>query len=132
MKTIMLIKTSESFDSSRFKKAEKEPFDQFVEAGLITNSEKNLRSKIDSILRSIENLTEKRLRIEYEIKKQKKSLYRKRQELKRSSKTTRRKISLSLESVSNSGSLPIELDSRELRRLDSILLEKSNRILEQD
>lgn len=44
---------------------------QLEEAQVISTSEKNLRSKIDSIVRSLENLSEKRARIDFEIKRQK-------------------------------------------------------------
>jgi len=102
------------------------------EAGLITTSERNLRSKLDSILRSIENLQQKRERIDYEIKKQKASLSRKRQELTRSHKSTiRKKALVSESSESNSSTVLIE-DFKELQRLDSITLQKSDRILDQD
>jgi hypothetical protein len=99
------------------------------ETGIITTPEKNLRSKIDSILRSLENLTNKKLRIEFEIKKQKASLVRKRQELKKSSKSTTLRGKVALEN-SNPKPENLEAEIQELRRLDSILLESSNRMLE--
>jgi hypothetical protein len=53
---------------------------------IIQTPAKNLSSKIDSILRSIENLTEKKLRIEFEIKKQKKESSSQERRTKESSK----------------------------------------------
>lgn len=67
------------------------------EAGVISEPEQNLRSKVDSLVRSIENLTAKRLRIEYEIKMQKRSLARKRMELKKGSKHSKAKLESALE-----------------------------------
>lgn len=98
---------------------------------LISTPDKNLRSKIDSILRSLENLTEKKARIEFEIKRQKKSLARKRAELKRVSRTNSAKISVSFET-----GIPI-LDDQipeevlTLQRLDSKLLQESSQALEE-
>lgn len=102
-----------------------------AENKVITDSNKNLRSKIDSILRAIENLSQKKLRIEFEIKKQRKSLIRKRQELKRVSKTNHIKFKAALE-AGNLVSDDIEKDRVWLRRLDSILLQESERALDQD
>lgn len=105
---------------------------RFEEAGLITTSERNLRSKLDSILRSIENLQQKKERIEFELKKQKASLIRKRQELTRSHKSlTNRKVSVSEGSESDS-SIVLSETFKELRRLDSITLQISDRVLDQD
>lgn len=76
------------------------------EAGVISEPEQNLRSKVDSLVRSIENLSAKKLRIEYEIKKQKRSLARKRMELKKGSKHSKAKLESALESgllIENSG-----------------------------
>lgn len=98
--------------------------------GQISTADKNLRSKIDSILRSLENLSNKKLRLEFEIKKQKKSLYRKRQELKRVTRSNQKKVSLTLESGDLPDDLFDETDLRDLRRLDSILLEESSRQLD--
>lgn len=97
-------------------------------ANLINDSEKNLRSKIDSIIRSIENLSEKKLRIEFEIKKQKQSLERKRQELKKSSKSTKLKVKAALES----GSIYVSPEGSDANFVDNYLLRVSNQILEQD
>lgn len=100
-------------------------------SGIITDSGKNLRSKIESISRSIENLQEKKLRIEFEIKRQKKSLVRKREELKKETSRTSAKVSLALESDSFYNLL-LEDDFQQLRAIDSRLLSESSRVLEQD
>lgn len=107
----------------------KEDLDFLREAKVITTADKNLRCKIDSILRSLENLSAKKLRIEYEIKKQKKSLLRKRQELKKVSKSNQKKLTIALES-GNLIESPSEEELSFLRRLDSILLEESSQQLE--
>lgn len=102
-----------------------------AEAKVISDSDKNLRSKIDSILRSLENLSAKQARIEFEIKKQKKSLTRKRQELKKVQKSTSRKLSVAIEEqTSIQGIFLDDIDQQALRRLDSRLLAESSRILE--
>jgi hypothetical protein len=97
----------------------------------ISDSSKNLRSKIDSIVRSIENLSQKKLRIEFEMRKQQQSLTRKRQELKKRSRSNRIKVRAALESSNTD----LEQDSakkeiEELLRLDSILLQESDRVLD--
>ena len=100
------------------------------EATLISTPAKNLSNKLDSILRSLENLAQKKARIEYEIKKQKSSLFRKREELKKVQKSYRKKARLSLES-----SDPIVAQSvQELQRFSkrcSQLLTESQRVLDQ-
>lgn len=96
--------------------------------GVISTSEKNLRSKIESIVRSLENLQTKQERINYEIRKQKRSLARKREELKRVSKGNRARTTLTMESVADPSKL-IERSS-ELSRLDSYLLQESSRLLD--
>jgi hypothetical protein len=116
------------------RKAEMNPetkhlLDSLSESKLIKDPDKNLRSKIDSIVRSLENLSEKKLRIEFEIKKQQKSLIRKRQELKLRSKSNRAKLKVSLESQQISeDNCPQEI--KDLLRLDSILLQESDRVLD--
>lgn len=96
---------------------------------IISSSEKNLRSKIESILRSLENLSQKKLRIEFEIKRQKKSLIRKREELKRVSKSTSKRLSLTIE-AQNQNPEVLQEKLRELRVLDNKLLQESSRLLE--
>lgn len=97
---------------------------------VITTADKNLRSKINSILRSLENLSQKKARIEFEIKRQKKSLLRKREELKKVSTSNQKKISISLESGNLIHPDLEEQDLQSLRRLDLILLQESNRLLD--
>lgn len=101
-----------------------------TESNIISDSEKNLRSKIDSIVRSIENLTEKKLRIDFEIRRQKKTLTRKREELKRVSKRNTARASLTLESSEPNG-VPDLTDVQVLDKFDQQLLERSFRIIEE-
>lgn len=102
------------------------------EAGLISTPEKNLRSKIDSILRSLENLSQKKLRIEFEIKKQRKSLERKRLELKRSHKSQTFKAKIALESSDSNLEQFLIKSLQEQLRLDSIALQETDLVLNQD
>lgn len=103
---------------------------QLLESGLITGPESNLRSKMGSLLRSIENLTQKKLRIEYQIKVQKRSLARKREELKKASKH----FKVTLESASSPEALYLKANSSsDLKlELDEYLLQESFRILDSD
>lgn len=103
---------------------------QLEESQVISTSEKNLRSKIDSIVRSIENLSEKRARIDFEIKRQKKSLSRKRQELKKVSSSTQIKAKLTLESSKDFPGFELQDKRPALRVLDSRLLQESSRVLD--
>jgi len=94
---------------------------------VIQEPEQNLRSKMDSLMRSIENLTAKKLRIDFELKKQKRSLARKRMELKKSHQT----ISVRLESAKIN---PILLETvgqqvQDFNQIDDRLLRESARIL---
>lgn len=100
------------------------------ESGVISTSEKNLRSKIDSITRSLENLSEKKARIDFEIKRQKRSLTRKRAELKKSQRSTQAKFSLSLESGRIYPGPISQIDPRDIQVLDSKLLQESNQVLD--
>lgn len=101
-----------------------------VQKKQIQTPEKNLKSKIDSLLRSLQNLSEKRARIEFEIKKQSKSLLRKREELKRVSTSTRAKLKVSLES-SDAIQPEYSQDILAFQREVSQLLEESARVLDQ-
>lgn len=98
---------------------------------IITTEDKNLRSKIDSLTRSLENLSQKKARLEFEIKRQKVSLTRKREELKRVSKRNSAKLQLSLESGILS-EVPAEKAIPWLPKLDSKLLQESSLVLEKD
>lgn len=94
------------------------------------NSKQNLESKIESLIRSIENLSEKKGRIEFELKRQKKSLARKREELKRVSKSSQAKVTLSVEQSDSNTSIGKQISPDELRRTQT-LLQESARILEE-
>lgn len=100
------------------------------ESEVITAPDKNLRSKIDSILRSIENLSEKKIRIEYEIRKQKKSLVRKRQELKKVTGPNQKKLTVTLESDTQAEAHQKEQLNALFRRIDSKLLQESSQVLD--
>lgn len=101
--------------------------DVLTEAQVISTPERNLRSKIDSLLRSIENLESKRARIDYELKKQKRSLARKRMELKKDSKHLKAKT----ESALKAGVLIEQADPRfPWNSIDDYLLQESARKLD--
>lgn len=104
--------------------------DRLAETKVITTADRNLRSKIDSITRSLENLTEKKARIEFEIKRQKKSLTRKREELKRVSHSNQAKLSVRLESGTLQTDLSPEQEVLYLEKLDARLLHKSHQQLD--
>lgn len=99
-------------------------------SGIIQTPVKNLSSKVDSILRSIQNLTEKKVRIEYEIRKQKASLTRKRSELKKAQKSTSRRIKISLESSDPTQQSKTE-ELQNFQKQVSKLLEESARVLDE-
>lgn len=99
-------------------------------SGIIQTPVRNLSSKVDSILRSIQNLTEKKVRIEYEIRKQKASLSRKRSELKKAQKSTSRRIKISLESSDPTQQSKTE-ELRNFQKQVSKLLEESARVLDE-
>lgn len=92
----------------------------------ISSPQQNLKSKIANLNRSIENLKEKKGRIEFEISRQKKALYNKRGELKKLNSKLTVKAKASLES--NQGVIPVELEieQKEIQQL----LQESARILE--
>jgi predicted nucleic acid-binding Zn-ribbon protein len=98
-----------------------------VSKKMISTADQNLRSKIGSLIKSIENLQEKKSRIEYEIRKQQKSLARKREELKRAhSRFSGQKKKVLSESSSSSLEISIE---KTIDRLDSNLLRESDLLL---
>jgi hypothetical protein len=99
-----------------------------VENKVISTSEQNLRSKMDSLIRSIKNLEEKRSRIDYELKKQKSSLARKRMELKKDSKHSKARLSTALEEGVISRKIsPQQIDGA---NVDDYLLRESALILD--
>lgn len=108
------------------------PSEILKESGLIQDPEKNLRSKIGSLLSSLKNLQEKQKRLDYEIRRQKKSLVRKQQELKRVSRSLSNRRHSILESSSLGQSHAILQSLKEQQRLDSIAIEEINRLLDQD
>lgn len=112
------------------KKNPGEEFALLLAEGKIPQSpEAQLRSKIQSILRSIENLSQKKMRIEFEIKRQKKSLERKRLELKKSKASSTSKLTLSIENQHYQ--FPSGIVQKDIENLDSYLLSESSRILEE-
>lgn len=86
----------------------------------------SLESKIESILRSIENLSAKKLRIEAEIRRQKKSLANKRQEL----KVLSSKVKVSIKAESST----LDPNSQEITKDENkriqLLLRESAKVLE--
>lgn len=101
--------------------------DSLNEGTTIQNSTQNLKSKMESLIRSIENLSEKKIRLEFEIKRQKRSLARKREELKRVNSSSQAKVKIALESGSQAESEEIKKERREIQKL----LQESARILEE-
>lgn len=98
----------------------------------INTPRKNLLSKMDSILRNLENLSQKKLRIEFEIKKQKSSLQRKRLELKKAQKSLRVKTRISLESANSISEFQSEQELEEFLKRCSKYLTESQRVLDED
>lgn len=94
---------------------------------LISTADQNLRSKIGSLIKSIENLQEKRSRIDYEIKKQQKSLARKREELRRAASrlSVQKKKVLSESDNSTLESYIFGV----IQKIDSALLRESDQLL---
>lgn len=109
-------------------KEEKDDLQILVENGVITKEDKNLRSKIESLNRNLENLISKRQRLDFEIKKQQKSLTRKRVELKRVSKRNQGKFSVVIEN-SNLDETARNADLLNFKRIDSKLLQESNSLI---
>lgn len=101
-----------------------------VSKGLIRTPEANLRSKVASISATLELLEKKKARIDYEIRKQKSSLVRKRQELVRASKSFKSKSKVLRESEVDS---PVSLNLETwISKYDAKILQESARILDQD
>lgn len=122
-------------DKTSFEKME-EDLSSLLSEGVITDPEKNQRSKIASLVSQINLLTQKKQRLEFEIKKQKEVLARKRTSLKGRRKTspnkkssTAVKASLSLEDFDLFNDLQEE-ELKKLKRIDDTLLSESSRILE--
>lgn len=95
---------------------------------VINGPEANLRSKVDSLIRAVKNLEEKKSRIDYELRKQKKALTRKRLELKNNSRGVKARVA----TVSETADL---FDTRslwapDLSKVDNYLLRESARILD--
>lgn len=109
-------------------KKEKTELEIWLESSSLPEESQNLRRKIESICRTIENLSSKKLNLELEIKTQKKVLARKRLELKKRSKTNQVRIQARLESTGDEKE-PKEV--QELARIDQKLLRESASILEE-
>lgn len=108
---------------------EQNELDLILEESSLKEDSKNLRRKIDSICRTIENLSAKKLNIEAEIRTQKKVLVRKRNELKKRSKSNQTGINIRLESSEISSPVPEEI--KKIQQLDQRLLRESSRLLEE-
>lgn len=113
---------------AQLEKSKKNQEGELLESSVPQNSKQNLESKIESLIRSIENLSEKKVRIEFELKRQKRSLARKREELKRVSHSIRTKVGIRLESASTPTTEQISVDDQKRIQL---LLQESARILEE-
>lgn len=101
-----------------------------LESFTLQNPTQGLKSKIESLIRSLENLSAKKLRIEFEIKRQKRALASKREELKRNSKSSQAKLKVSLESYNYDSEEAKKLLEDEYKRTQ-LLLQKSSQILEE-
>lgn len=97
-------------------------------SGFIKDPEANLRSKVNSLTEQISLLEAKKARLDYEIRKQKKSLVRKREELRRSSTSIRKRTS-PLSEAGDEFLLSGSKVKSDLQRLDSQLLQESDRVL---
>lgn len=102
--------------------------DSKIEDNVLREEQKNLRRKIDSIIRTIENLSAKKLSLETEIRVQKKVLARKRLELKKQTRNLNARIKLQLESDSMDSLLK---DLQKVQNEDQKLLRESSRLLEE-
>lgn len=119
------------YSSSKLESNKRKEKNQVItETPIPQNPKQNLESKIESIIRTIENLSEKKIRIDFELRRQKKSLARKREELKRVSRSSQAKVSLSLENSFNTNLQEIEDQQYALKRTQ-FLLQESARILEE-
>lgn len=99
-----------------------------LENNVLPEEQKNLRRKIESIIRNIESLTAKKLNLEAEIRVQKRVLAKKRLELKKQSKIINAKLKLQLESESQNS---LQKDLRMIQNEDQKLLRESSRLLEE-
>lgn len=106
---------------------EKDELQVILENSTLPADAQNLRRKMDSIMRTIENLSAKKLNIELEIKTQKKVLAKKRLELKKRTKSNQVKLSAAIES-GPIAELPEEY--RIIQKMDQELLRESSRVLE--
>lgn len=77
----------------------------------------NLKSKIGSLLRNLDQLAAKKARIEFEMKKQSKALYTRRLELKKLSKSTNVKAKIVLEDNLNSNHGELEEETKAIQTL---------------
>lgn len=107
----------------------KEELNLLLEESKLPVDAQNLRRKTDSILRTIESLSAKKISIELEIKQQKRVLARKRLELKRRSKSNQVRLKAALESA---GITEMPKENSEILKLDQNLLRESSKILEED
>lgn len=115
-------------NSSLNTKEEEEVKTEASQSQVPKNPKQNLESKIESLINSIKNLSEKKLRIEFELKRQKKALARKREALKRETKSSQVKAKISLESEQSP--TPEEKLIDDQKRTQR-LLQESARILEE-
>jgi len=115
-----------------------EELDFFLEEAVKANPQVSsllLRRKISRILRTLESLKDKKVSLDLEIKRQRRALVLKRNELKRTrtssrtSTSTAAKVSVKLEDVQYQDQL-IQLGPQNTQKLDSMLLEESAKLLE--
>lgn len=94
---------------------------------VFTKPEQALRSKMESQIRAIRNLEEKQKRLGQQILAQKRSLARKREELKKANRSTGRRLKSQLETctLNESASLLLPL----VDRIDNYLFQETSQIL---
>lgn len=90
------------------------------------NAIQNLKSKIESLTSTLELLAKKKARLDFEIRKQAKALYGKRQELKKLTKSSTVKASLVVE---NQEVLSSNEQKPDDERRTQNLLQESDRVL---
>lgn len=108
---------------------ESNTLNSILEASGLPEEGQNLRRKIDSIIRTIENLQAKKVNLEFEIKTQKRVLNRKRLELKRVHKSQTSKLKVTLEEEFLD--LTCGEDPAIVEKIDQALLRESAKILEE-
>jgi len=104
----------------------KGPGTSVSKAPIPQNSVQNLKSKMKSLIKHLSLLAEKKARIDFEIKKQSRALYSKRQELKKLQKSLHVKSSITYEDGVETN---FQQDDKDLKKDIQILLQESDQML---